>query len=166
MPVAALNDPDARNLRTRGSMTYLSEWRRKRYAEDPDYREKMHAYGRAYARRHREQINERVRQKRRSDAEFRERERAHAWQARWRKIAGGVTTEDYDRMLMQQHGACAICKQKPDERLCVDHCHATDEVRGLLCRKCNAGLGFYDDDSNRLREAADYVDARRGLPES
>ena len=74
--------------------------------------------------------------------------------------------EDYDRMLARQQGACAICKQKSHEKLCVDHSHSTGEVRGLLCRKCNTGLGCYDDESSRIREAAAYVDAWLGLPES
>jgi hypothetical protein len=146
-------------------MTSLSEQLRKRYAEDPKYRERKLAWNRAHRQKHREQINARARQKWRSDPEYRERGRARRKET-WRRIAYGVTTEDYQRMLKEQNGACAICKQQSDETLGVDHCHATGKVRGLLCHKCNAGLGFYDDDSNRLREAAGYVDARRAVPDS
>ena len=75
--------------------------------------------------------------------------------------------EDYRRMLSKQNGACAICKQVSQETLAIDHCHTTGKVRGLLCRKCNTGLGNYDDEPSRLREAAAYLEASRGvLPES
>jgi Recombination endonuclease VII len=75
--------------------------------------------------------------------------------------------EDYRRMLSKQNGACAICKQVFQETLAVDHCHTTGKVRGLLCRKCNTGLGNYGDDPGRLREAAAYLEASRGvLPEA
>jgi hypothetical protein len=67
-------------------------------------------------------------------------------------------------MLARQHGACAICKRISSKRLCVDHCHATDKVRGLLCWGCNIGLGNFADDPSRLREAAAYLEAARGLP--
>jgi Recombination endonuclease VII len=146
-------------------MISRNERRRKRYAEDPEYREKVNASRRAYNRNHRERINARERQRRRSDPEFRARERARSSE-KWRTTTYGLTAEDYLRMLTVQNGACAICKQKSHEKLCVDHCHVTGKVRGLLCRKCNSGLGFYDDDSNRLREAGTYVDAAHGLPDS
>jgi hypothetical protein len=63
-------------------------------------------------------------------------------------------------MLRAQNGACAICKRKSAEKsagkLCVDHCHARDHVRGLLCRKCNLGLGCFRDDPARIRSAIAY----------
>jgi hypothetical protein len=76
----------------------------------------------------------------------------------------GLTIEDYDRMLVQQGHVCKICKRNPDNKLHIDHCHATKKVRGLLCRKCNTGLGNFDDDPERLREGAAYLEAARGLP--
>ncbi len=39
----------------------------------------------------------------------------------------------------------------------VDHCHKTGVVRGLLCRKCNVGIAFFDDDINRLQIAIEYI---------
>ena len=67
-------------------------------------------------------------------------------------------------MLAGQGGVCAICKRKFDKTPCVDHCHSTGKVRGLLCRKCNIGLGFCRDDSNLMRAATAYLETSRVEP--
>ena len=73
----------------------------------------------------------------------------------------GISIEDYDRMLKEQGGGCAICGvTAPGERtkyFAVDHCHATGKVRGLLCVKCNRGLGLFNDHVQRLQNAAEYL---------
>lgn len=64
----------------------------------------------------------------------------------------GITPEDYDRRFTEQNGVCALCgrseqRQYSDgiiSRLCVDHNHKTNEVRGLLCATCNTQLGYYE----------------------
>ncbi len=59
----------------------------------------------------------------------------------------GITVEQYDAMLRQQNGLCAICGRAPKRfRLAVDHDHETGEIRGLLCTRCNLGLGWFRDD--------------------
>ena len=56
----------------------------------------------------------------------------------------GLLVEQYEEMKEQQRGCCKICmKPKP---LVVDHCHETNEVRGLICQDCNKALGFLYDD--------------------
>ena len=75
--------------------------------------------------------------------------------------AYGITIADYNAILERQGGVCAICKKHPGETLCVDHCHATGKVRGLLCRKCNAAIGFLEDDPRNARAAAAYLEAAR-----
>jgi len=59
-----------------------------------------------------------------------------------------------------QRGRCAICKRTEaqiGQRLFVDHCHKTGRVRGLLCRTCNSGLGFFRDDSDLMWQAFAYL---------
>lgn len=59
----------------------------------------------------------------------------------------GITLEEYDLLLVKQNHRCAICRKPQSELkqpLCVDHCHLTGAIRGLLCRSCNLGVGFWD----------------------
>lgn len=75
-----------------------------------------------------------------------------------------LTEEQYVGMLAAQGDACAICKDPewPGGRKSgsphVDHDHTTGEVRGLLCGRCNTGIGQLGDDPARLRAAADYLE--------
>lgn len=85
-------------------MPCSNEQSRKRYAEDPEYRERKLASNRAYSKEHREEINARVREKHASDPKIREKDQARST-ARWRKFAYGLSAEDYDQMLSRQNGA-------------------------------------------------------------
>lgn len=78
---------------------------------------------------------------------------SYGWQSEARRLLG---RQGYIEMLELQHGLCAICSEKMVQPA-VDHCHATKRVRGLLCRSCNVGLGFFKDDPERLRRAIDYL---------
>lgn len=71
----------------------------------------------------------------------------------------GITLEQYNELLAKQKGICAICKEpSPNgKRLCVDHCHKTGKVRGLLCDICNKGVGHFRDNSEYLRAAINYL---------
>lgn len=63
------------------------------------------------------------------------------------KVKYGITQNDYDAMKSSQDFKCAICGTHEDDLkrvLCVDHCHDTGRVRGLLCDTCNKFLGFYE----------------------
>jgi len=67
-----------------------------------------------------------------------------------------VSPEGYKKMLEEQDGACAICTVRSD-KLCIDHSHETGEIRSLLCRRCNMGLGYFGDDPVMLQSAIDYL---------
>ena len=60
-----------------------------------------------------------------------------------------------------QNGCCAICKgEEPSDfkgRLSIDHDHSSGKIRGLLCMKCNSGLGMFNDDEDILLNAIKYL---------
>jgi hypothetical protein len=64
----------------------------------------------------------------------------------------GVTFSDYQRILVEQGGKCAICgRPEPANRMLdVDHDHATGDVRGLLCTSCNRVLGHAHDSGGQV----------------
>ena len=73
-------------------------------------------------------------------------------------VGYGITTDEYDAMLVAQSGLCAICRRSSDLTLHVDHCHKTGRVRQLLCQRCNPALGLFDDDPELLIAAALYLE--------
>lgn len=71
-----------------------------------------------------------------------------------------ITMNDYSKMLELQNGSCAICKIDASalkKRLAVDHCHVTGAIRGLLCTRCNTGIGNFKDNINILNNAVKYL---------
>lgn len=68
----------------------------------------------------------------------------------------GIDFDRWTEMLVEQSGRCAVCLS-PMLNPCVDHCHATGRVRGLLCKDCNTGIGHLKDDIERLRAAIEYL---------
>lgn len=85
---------------------------------------------------------------------------------KWRtdlKRRYGITHTDYCNMLDEQKGKCAICNSEQNnsamntDKLFVDHCHTTGEVRGLLCSKCNHAIGLLDDNIDNLYAAIAYL---------
>lgn len=83
-----------------------------------------------------------------------------------------MTLEALEVMLQEQDGCCAICRKhwtscKPAKRardrnvflhhLYVDHDHARDSVRGLLCNSCNTVIGLFEEDLERFGAAVAYL---------
>lgn len=103
----------------------------------------------------------------RANARMREykRERPRQYKA-YRLKEFGLTLEDFDRMLDEQGGVCAICRRPPTgqgrnaQTLHVDHCHKTNKVRGLLCGACNTALGLLQEDPTVIRRLLRYTKDR------
>jgi hypothetical protein len=79
---------------------------------------------------------------------------------RWYKIRKkyGLSREDWEWLWEYQDGRCATCRiDLTTVKVCVDHDHETDEVRGLLCNECNHGIGKFNDNAETLMRAAKYV---------
>lgn len=69
-----------------------------------------------------------------------------------------LTKEQRELMYARQKGKCAICTSDIVGRNChTDHDHATGKIRGLLCQRCNMGLGCFKDQIQRLYLAAEYL---------
>lgn len=116
---------------------------------------------RAYRERHPERVKEQQRKWRENNKEYNSsRQRKYQIKANY-----GMSLDDYDAMLVGQKGQCAICgTTNPHNRwkvFAVDHCHETGKVRGLLCNKCNRGMGLLDDDADRLIKAAEYLNKHK-----
>ena len=83
------------------------------------------------------------------------------------KRSYGITLDDYNKILTEQKNRCAICGtdkvggKHNNEAFMVDHCHDTGKVRGLLCNQCNRGIGNFNDDVDRLRNAAVYLERNK-----
>ena len=75
----------------------------------------------------------------------------------------GLSEAEYWRMDAEQGGRCAICGNPETPRLFVDHDHESDEVRGLLCRACNAALGLFRDNPALLESARTYLLERMAI---
>jgi hypothetical protein len=102
-----------------------------------------------------------IKQRRRASRAAR-RDYYRGYQLKW---GHGITLDEYNAILASQEGGCAICggpQVAPHKHLCVDHCHATGKIRGLLCSPCNKSLGLFRDNPDTLRAAAQYIEASRG----
>lgn len=124
-------------------------------------REKTNAYAREWRAANRDRVNAQQRERYRNDPG------RYGAQARRGRLRGqGLSEEEYQDLLRQQGGLCAICgkaeailtRYGATRRLAVDHDHLTNVVRGLLCYRCNTTLGQYE----LRREAIDaYLERTR-----
>lgn len=82
----------------------------------------------------------------------------------WQIKRYGITKKDYLTILEKQKGTCAVCGRKETRKLrgtivrfSVDHNHLTGKVRGLLCNRCNRGIGMFDDNIAIILNAVEYL---------
>jgi len=76
------------------------------------------------------------------------------------KYRTGISKDIYKSLLLEQDDKCAICSKSTIDNgrnLAIDHCHKTNFVRGLLCLKCNAAIGYFDDNIDLLYKAINYL---------
>jgi hypothetical protein len=83
----------------------------------------------------------------------------NSWRARNRGSLYGLNTVSFRALVKAQQGCCLICQRKTSD-LCIDHDHRTGNVRGLLCRKCNLGIGLLLDSPALLTRAVKYLKGR------
>lgn len=144
-----------------------NERRKKRYAEDDEFRAKTCADKRAWYAVNKDRINAETREKRAENPDWKQKQRERRRRTKRKdmlKYCYGMTVAEYEVMLAAQNGVCAICGTRPGGKpLGVDHDHITHEVRGLLCRSCNVGLGNFKDDLRRMRRAIRYLDIWLGV---
>lgn len=67
----------------------------------------------------------------------------------------GISYATYLKMKEDQNNTCFLCKKY--SKLVIDHDHETGKVRKLLCHPCNRGLGFFEDNSETLLAASQYI---------
>jgi len=119
-------------------------------------KEKRKEYAKKYYQKNSERIRERVKKYYTTNVSTRPhiRRKAHL------KLKFGILPEQYEQMLKNQNGGCAICGKKKTENgtsLPIDHCHETKVIRGILCHRCNIGLGYFGDDQSLLEKAIKYL---------
>ena len=131
------------------------EYDRQRYQKNIEHEK---ARQREYTKTHRQ---ERTAAKRRYDK--RNPEKLILWR-RWRwsrekERTYGIGVEAYDAFMKRQGEYCTVCGATGDmARLCIDHCHRTGQLRGVLCAGCNLALGNIQEDAARARKLALYIE--------
>lgn len=93
------------------------------------------------------------------DKAYQSKRKASSWRRHY-----GISEHTYWEMFEEQGGVCAICGQPETwthkgtpAHLAVDHDHATGQVRGLLCHRCNTALARFNDDIARFESAVCYL---------
>jgi hypothetical protein len=148
----------------------LNARRRERLAQDPDHRARQNAQRRAHYQAHKQEYRERanayyrahkesIQERARASRQARKQNNDQSIRSGKLKRLYGISAAEYDALLAKQGGVCAICRKRSKERLCVDHCHVTGTVRGLLCNACNLALGCLKEDQASLVAALAYLGA-------
>jgi len=79
----------------------------------------------------------------------------------YKRVGIKITEQEYYNLLKVHNGTCDICggvnEHKRNTQLSLDHDHKTGKARGLLCEKCNRGIGLLRDDTDILYKAINYI---------
>ena len=93
--------------------------------------------------------------------------KCHDYHRRLRRLHQefGIDEYIYLEMFDKQKGRCAICGKHQSvlaRKLDIDHNHATGQVRGLLCRHCNLGIGYFFENINIIQKSINYLRLKEG----
>lgn len=131
--------------------------RRERYAENPEAGRLVASLWRARHPDYKYDPAKAVAATQRWRDSHREQHVANIRRRNLRKMYG-ITVEQYDQMLAEQNGGCALCGKPPEKkRLSVDHDHSNGKVRGLLCRHCNFMIGLAREEPKVFEAAIAYL---------
>ena len=115
-----------------------------------DKKERKRQTNRACYLRNKERQLERQRLRRKNNPEP---DKRYMLKARY-----GLTIDDVEQLVKNQQYLCAICESSlVDGIKHIDHDHKTKQVRGILCHKCNLGLGLFKDSAELLIKASNYL---------
>lgn len=137
-----------------------TECRRAAKWSDPEWLASKRSQDIARAKRYRAENPEKIREIKRNA--YASNPRSHR-STRYKSVYG-LSLAEYEALHAAQGGLCAICSRpERQERngkliaLAVDHCHVSGRVRGLLCARCNKGIGLLDDSPELLDAGAAYL---------
>lgn len=138
--------------------TYQRNWKRNNTSKTKKYRRKHYV-------KNADKCNARTTSWRiRNPDKYKKSERIRHLRAKYK-----ISLEDYNKLFVAQKGVCAICKRLDASKaaselapLCVDHCHETGKVRGLLCHKCNRDLASIENEKF-LAESLTYLEQHKSI---
>lgn len=111
------------------------------------------------SKRYREQNPDKIKQMREKYKERRKDIRYETDRKSYLKYKYNINEEIYNDMYQQRDGCCEICgKQIEYRKLCVDHNHINNKLRGMLCKSCNMALGLFTDNIDILKNAINYLE--------
>jgi protein-arginine kinase activator protein McsA len=128
-------------------LTEFSDLKQGKFGKRPECKECRNSWSKDYYNKNSKGILERQKAQRVRNGKY--------TSSYWRKKKYGLSEEDHAEMLKSQNGLCKICRK--DDKLVVDHCHSTNKIRGLLCARCNKGLGHFLDNQELLTSAIKYL---------
>jgi len=151
--------PRTKEQKAAYSKEYYQQNKEQKAAYSKEYyqqnKEKQMAYAKEYYKQNKEKIKEYYANRKEQTAAY------------YRDKRYKLSTEDYYGMLEKQENKCKLCFMEfntDDTKVtspCVDHCHTTDKIRGLLCRRCNMGLGYFKDNTVTVTRAINYLQENR-----
>jgi len=113
------------------------------------HRERFKEYQKSFYKKHKKEVNAKNNERYSKDIEVnRAKKRAAAIKRKY-----NLTQEEYKTLIDSVGNKCEICNSKSN--LCIDHCHKTGRIRGILCRRCNITLSYIE--SNDVKKYEQYL---------